>query len=329
MNHIERIDAVLRGEKPDRTPLSFWRHFFHREDNAEGLADAMLAFQQKYDWDFMKVNPRAAYHVEAWGAKLKFFGDEFIKPQIVEFPVNTSSDWDKIETVDPSNQAFSEQLNALKMIKDGLGGELYFVQTVFSPLSIAGDMVKEPRMLIDDMKNNPEKIHRVLEVITQSLIAYSEEVLKTGAAGLFFATTEWATTNTISKELYLDFGKPYDLRVLEAVNDARMNVLHVCKPNNMLELFTEYPFNVLSYADTDDGNMPFDEASKIFPGKAIVGGLGAKTILVNGKPEEVVSEAESKSNLLDSSKWILGPSCSIPPEVPEENLKAVRDWVDR
>ena len=63
MTKIERINAALKGEEVDAVPVSFWRHFYHQERDPGLLADALLAFQREYEWDFMKVNPRASYHV--------------------------------------------------------------------------------------------------------------------------------------------------------------------------------------------------------------------------------------------------------------------------
>ena len=62
----ERVQAVLEGETVDRPPISVWRHFYDRETTSQGLVESMLGFQRQYDWDFMKVNPRAQYHVEDW-----------------------------------------------------------------------------------------------------------------------------------------------------------------------------------------------------------------------------------------------------------------------
>jgi len=66
MTRRERIRKTLLGEATDRPPVSFWRHFYHRESSAQELAEAMLEFRPTYDWDLMKVNPRASYHVEDW-----------------------------------------------------------------------------------------------------------------------------------------------------------------------------------------------------------------------------------------------------------------------
>ena len=328
MNHIELIDTLLAGNKPDRTPVSFWRHFFRMETTAHGLAKAMLDFQTEFGWDLMKVNPRASCFIEPWGAEIEFSGDNLIKPQVIKFPVNSSSDWAKIIPMSPDSPAFAEQIQTLHLISSGLRQSVYFLQTVFSPLSIAGDLVPRAEILIHDMKNSPRVIHQVLENITESLIYYCDEILKTGAAGIFFATTEWASRDTITEDLYAEFGKPYDLKVLDATKDAKFNVLHVCKANNMLNLFSDYPFRILSYADTDPGNMNFAEAHRQFPDKIILGGIDYRGLLLNGSPENLIREAEAKSSQIPPENWIVGPSCAIPPEVPIENLRAMRRWAD-
>src|SRR5438094_3513650 len=88
-----RVDAAVRGQPVDRPPVSLWRHFYECEDTAEGLAGAMLAWHRKYDWDWMKINPRASYHVEGWGVKLRFSGEPLIKPVVLDVPIKQTRDW--------------------------------------------------------------------------------------------------------------------------------------------------------------------------------------------------------------------------------------------
>ena len=81
---------IFAGEKPDRFAASFWRHFFHKEHHAEGTAEAMLDFQERFDWDFMKINPRADYHVEGWGLKQEWSPRRIQKTHQVQFPGDVS-----------------------------------------------------------------------------------------------------------------------------------------------------------------------------------------------------------------------------------------------
>ena len=62
MSKRERVMAALQGGAVDHVPVSFWGHDFLREWSPEGLAAAMLESVQTYDYDFLKVNPRATYY---------------------------------------------------------------------------------------------------------------------------------------------------------------------------------------------------------------------------------------------------------------------------
>ena len=110
MTHWERVRAALEGAPVDRAPVSVWRHFLAEETAAQSLADAMLGFQREYDWDFMKVNPRASYHSEDWGLKLRFGAAEDGGHLTVDWPVKEGADWDKIEPLDPRKGVLAEQL---------------------------------------------------------------------------------------------------------------------------------------------------------------------------------------------------------------------------
>src|SRR3954452_17101270 len=165
MSKKQLIDAVVRNEPVQRVPVSLWRHFYECEETAEGLAGAMLAWQDKYDWDWMKVNPRASYHVEGWGVKLRFSGQPLVKPVVLEVPIKQTSGWASLRPLSSSEGVLDEQTEVCERICEALGGEAYICETVFSPLSIAGDLVAEPQQLLDDMRNDRQAVHGALEVI--------------------------------------------------------------------------------------------------------------------------------------------------------------------
>ena len=87
MNPRERLLTLLAGDKADRPAVTVWRHFYHRETTARGLADAMVDFQERFGWDLMKINPRASYHMEDWGNVLDGSDSEFKKHNKTKFAV--------------------------------------------------------------------------------------------------------------------------------------------------------------------------------------------------------------------------------------------------
>lgn len=328
LNHKERIQNLLKSEPIDRVPVSFWRHFYHKEKTAEGLAEAMLAFQKKFDWDLMKINPRAAYHVQDWGAILKFSDDEFVKTKIIDYPVEKTSDWEKLKILNPTQGALGEQLRALSLIKKGLKNSVHFVETVFTPLSIAGDLVEDEQILVKDLRENPKIIHQALEIITSSFEKFVVEVLNAGVSGIFLATTQWASANNITKEEYLEFGKPYDLRILRAAQEAELNILHVCEPNNFLELSVDYPADIVNWDASDSTNLTLEKGAELLQ-KVVLGGIDHKVDLLRDNSDEILEKARSIKESMQNKRWILGPGCTYEPAVPEENLQVLRGEVER
>ena len=326
-SHRERLQTILAGETPDRFAASFWRHFFHMEHHAEGTAEAMLAFQHEFDWDFVKINPRADYHVEGWGLTQEWSHDEFKKHRKSNFPVTTADDWLKIEPLPMSSPALAEHLKVIAAIRHKAGKELPVLMTVFTPLAIAGRMVEDNATLVEHLRRDPEKVHKALRAITDTFIKFASEARNAGADGLFFATTQWASAETITWEEYRQFGVPYDLEVIAAAESEALNLLHVCGPSNYLRELArlDYHASLYNWDSQDPTNLPLDKAVDELPGKALVGGVDHDGWLRSGTPDEIGYKINELKDRFSRSRLIIGPGCSIRPEVPYANLHAIRE----
>ncbi len=321
----ERVQAVLEGETVDRPPISVWRHFYDKETTVQGLVDSMLGFQRQYDWDFMKVNPRAQYHVEDWGATFRYPADPSEGPTALDVPVGSPEQWEHIEPLKATAGVLDEHLKALSDIRKGLAGDAPFIMTVFNPISIAGRLVESEGTFVEHMRSHPERIHSVLEVVTETFCNYTSEILNAGADGIFFATTSWATTDLITSEEYAEFGRPYDLRVLDAAKDAWFNVLHVCRSNNMLRDLIDYPVQAFNWDTQDATNASLEEACAL-TSKPLMGGISRETLL-NGQPGSVDGEVNEAVDQTEGRSLLISSTCSISPRCPGVNLEALRKAV--
>ncbi len=326
-SHRERIEMILGGEKPDRFAASFWRHFFHMEHHADGTAEAMIGFQKKFDWDFVKINPRADYHVEDWGLQQTWSHDEFKKHVKTAFPITKIEDWDNIEALPTTAPVLAEHLKVISMIRKGLGKDIPILMTVFTPLAIAGRMVADRQMLVEHLRAEPERIHRALEAITKTFTAFATEIRNAGADGLFYATTQWAAKETITWDEYKVFGTPYDLRVIEGADQDALNLFHVCASENYLQQLApiDYHCRLYNWDSDDPTNTPLDKAYDLLPGKTLVGGVDQKGWLLHSSPEEVINQIKKLKAAHDPSRLIIGPGCSVPPEVRLDNFQAIRE----
>lgn len=328
MTKQQRIDAALHNQPVDRPPVSLWRHFYECERTAEDLAGAMLAFHKKYDWDWMKVNPRASYHVEGWGVKTDYGqGGPSDKPRITEYPIKGPSDWGKLQPLSMTEGVLDEQIEVLERIGEALGGEAPYLETIFNPLSIAADLVGDDRVFMDILQSNPQPVKDALEVITETFATFARECLKAGASGIFFATTEWASRDRLNEDQWNEWGRPYDLRVLQAVQGAQFNVLHVCKDNNLLYSLADYPVQAINWAVGSPGNPSLRDV-QLNTDKTVIGGYKNET-LRDGTPAQITAEARMAREQTGGRRWMLGPACSIPVDCPEENVRAARTTADQ
>jgi uroporphyrinogen decarboxylase len=326
MHRRERVQAALQGRPVDRPPISFWRHFFEKETSAAGLAEAMLGFQRAYDWDFMKVNPRACYHAEPWGCRFQFSGQPHIEPKLVEAAIKTPDDWRQVKPLSPTTGAFGEQLEALRLLQEGLRGEVPFVETIFTPLSVAGRLVGSDDVMREHLRQYPERVHEALAAITVTFEGFARACLEVGADGIFYATTGWATYDRLTDAEYEEFGRPYDVRVLKAVEGAPFNILHVCRSHNMLWRLMDYPTHAVNWATADATNPHIGEVWQRTH-RPIIGGVDHVHTLRHGKPEAVAAQVRSAVGQTREG-LLIGPGCSISPQTPEANLRGARAAVD-
>ena len=327
MTRRERIRKTLQGERADRPPMSFWRHFYDREGTGEDLAAVMLEFQAKYDWDFMKVNPRASYHVEDWGVRTERPGEGPLdKPKVVKSVVREPQDWEAIRPIDPTKGTLGEMLDAEERIAATIQGETDWVMTVFNPISIAADLINDDARFVDHLRNHGERVHAALRAITETFAAFTRETMQRGASGIFFATTDYGNASRIDKALMEEFGRPYDLRVLEEAKRGPMNVIHVCGPNAFVREHLDYPVPILSWADHEPGNPSIAELKPLTP-KTLLAGIDHERTMVRGTPEAVQAEARAAIEASQGTRFILGPGCAVPSAAPERHFAAAREAV--
>ena len=87
-----------------------------------------------------------------------------------------------------------------------------------------------------------------LEVICQTTEALAAKAIEMGADGVFMASqmSNYATSMAVeplTAAEYLEYGKPYDVRVLNAANNAGgwMNTIHCHGDNIMFDILKDYP----------------------------------------------------------------------------------------
>ncbi|MBO0779159.1 MAG: hypothetical protein J2P37_10070 [Ktedonobacteraceae bacterium] len=325
MNKKERVDAALRGDPVDRVPVSMWSHDFAREWSVQDLVEATAEHFTRYDWDFVKVNPRTCYLAEAWGAYYKPSGEKHQPPVFERSPIRSTTDWKRLRPREADQGVLGEQLLALQMLNHVVGHDAYLVQTISCPLGVAKSLVgnvDEP--VLHSIREDRKALHTALRVITETLAEFAIACMEAGAHGIFYTTNGWARSDLLTKDQYREFGEQYDLELMDAIKSrSKFTILHNCGTHIYFDLLASYPVHALSWAATLEGNPDLREG-KQRSGKAVMGGISEQTVLKNGSAAQVQEEVARARELTGDRHVLLAPGCSVPPGTPAKNFDALQ-----
>jgi uroporphyrinogen decarboxylase len=283
----DRVDRARKGADVDRPPFSLWHHFLDESKPGEQHARSTLEFHEKFHTDLVKV--------------------------MSDYPYPKSkAEWYSLRE---EKNPFPEQIRALELIRDGLHGQAYFVETLFNPWKVAENLssVDEVRRL---QQEKPQALLDALEAIAKSEANHARRAVAAGAAGVFIAIAN-AQDGIMTPADYAKFSEPFDKLVLEAVRPAPLNVLHLHGDKVYLDRFYKgWPASAINYSTHGTG-VPIAKVRAGYSG-VIMGGIDE----VNYRK---LTPADLKKQWHEAAqaagkKFILTPGCSVPNDSSDEEL---------
>jgi uroporphyrinogen decarboxylase len=327
MRKVQRLEACLSGNIPDRTPVALWRHFPVDDQTPEGLAAATAEFQRQYDFDLVKVTPASSFCLKDWGSRDAWQGaTEGTRAYTYRF-IQNPEDWNRLMVLDPYQGHLGDQLTCLRLLVSDLkSGDdpVPVIQTIFNPLSQAKNLVGRDVLSVH-LRCYPEAVHQGLKTILETTQRFLEAVLQTGIDGIFYAV-QHANYAILTEDEYEEFGATYDRELLELVKGSWLNMLHLHGENIMFNRFVDYPVQIINWHDRDTPPALYD-AQSTFPG-VVCGGLERESIMVLGNPVQVTSQARDAILETGGKRFVLGTGCVLPITAPRANILAARRSVE-
>jgi uroporphyrinogen decarboxylase len=302
LNKIERVTCALKGDEVDRPPFSFWYHFGLQHMPGRTHAEAEIDFYRAYDLDFLKVMNDYPYPL----------------PSGLE-AVETQEDWSRIEPVSSDDECWREQLSALSRINDVIGKEAMFIETIFSPWITARRIARSGE-LAAARQNYPDRLLAAMDAVATSLAAYAKEAVRRGAAGIFLSLGA-ATDDVMTSEEYKIWGRPFDLKILEAVKDAPFNVLHIHGKRIHFDSVSDYPVSALNWSHF--ATEPSLHEGKSRSGKTVLGGID-EAVASHVSAPEISEQVKKAIREVGMRGLIVTPGCSVATDTRELSLRAIR-----
>jgi uroporphyrinogen-III decarboxylase len=287
MKPVERMNLALKGGTPDRAPFSFWHHFGLQSKPPEFHAKATLHFQLIYRMDLVKVMSDFPY------------------------PKSASANWWELKAID---NPFPAQIEALKLISNGVQGQKYFVETIFNPYSVA-EKLSSKEEVKRMMAERPQQLLDALEAIAKSEASHAKLALDTGAKGIFLAIAN-AQDSVMTREQYDKFSAPFDKIVLDAAAGAPLNTLHLYGKGVWLDRFWRgWGDPIINYSISETG-VPLAEARRHYSG-VLMGGLDeTKVRTAHLADYQKMIQAASAAG----PKWFCTPGCEVPANTSDARL---------
>ncbi len=323
MDHRERLGHVINREKADHVPIAFWRHFPVDDQHPESLASSTVEFQQMFDFDFVKVSPSSSFCLKDWGAADIWQGNpegtrDYLKP-LIEKP----QDWKNLSLLNPKKGFLKSQIRCLELLKKDLPVDTPIIQTVFSPLSQAKNLVGK-KNIVFQLRSYPDEISRGLKTIAESTINFIEECARIGIDGIFFAE-QFASYDLLVETEFISFSKSFNQLIFQSLENFWLNVLHIHGQHIMFDLLSDIPFQVFNWHDRETPPGLREGKSKIK--NAVCGGLSRLESMVLGDPKKICKEIDESLVQTRSTGFILGTGCVLPLTTPHGNIKSAIKYI--
>ena len=318
MNKRERLERTIAGESVDRLPVMLWRYFPGDDQRIADLAAATLAFQQTWDFDVVKITPSENYALLEYGLQDKWEGALDGKREISKTIIDHPLHWTELRRIEPTRGLLGAQGNLIRVLQDALGEETPLVHSVLSPLDQAKRLAGQ-ETLLRHVRQEPDRLKTGLGIITENTLRFLDSLRKSGIAGIFYSV-EQATFNLMSPSEYNEFGRAYDLQILNALPpNWWLNILNLNCEFPMFDFFVQYPVQVLNWrGDLADGKVKFMGA--------VCGGIQRNTMLYQA-PGVVRDEARRAIEQTNGRRLILSTESALYIPTPYSNIRTVQQVV--
>jgi len=341
----ERVEALLRRQKPDRVPSWPLSLGFATVYTGTSVADAYnnpqvsLAAQRKASQDFgwvfwpQTLSPTVA----GWefGGEIKWPSGEFAQaPMMTRFPVATEEDARNLKMPDVKTAGFAPI--AMEFFKlssqERLDNEPFNVMSLVGGAFTASANITGPEMFSKWLLKKSEVAHHLLRMGTDYLLQYARLWKDTfGIDGVLPMLAEPTAANQIiSPAQFEQFVLPYNREISDNVlaMGYKHIFVHICGEQNLnLPHWAKMKFGDPGIISTPH-EVDLKKMAEYFPNDIIFGNIEPKIIQVE-KPDVVYEETRKvveKGKSL-SNGFIFSTGCEMPPLSPVENVKAMQQAV--
>jgi MtaA/CmuA family methyltransferase len=219
---------------------------------------------------------------------------------------------------DPEILAGSERLARITGAIEQLAREnpeVPVLGNLTGPMSTAASIV-DPITILKELRKDPDNAHRVIDYVSDFLIAYARRMVEHGATAISIADPT-ATGEILGPKMFAEYAVRYLNKIIQAIHGLEVPViLHICgNLGSVKHLISGVGANAIS----TDALVNLKRLKEEYPGLVTMGNIS--TYLLEWGNEEKV--AEQTARLIRDGVDIIAPACGLSTATSLRNITAL------
>jgi len=287
--------------------------------NFKSKCETNIKCAKDFGYDWVNVMSDAYAEAEAYGTRLNY--PENSLPQVIEYAIREISDLDNLSVLKISDHnRLMARIHEIEEYAKLTGDNQFICGWVEGPFAAYCD-IRDVSSACMDMYEDPEKLKRALELITQNAISFITAQVNAGAHCIGIGD---AVCSLISPELYREFVFPLEKAMIEHVHSMNALVkLHIC--GNTTAILPDMIRTGADIVDIDHLVTNMEDFVPLLSGSQVVSGNSDPVAVICNGNRETISSSVNACFRATKGKGIVSAGCEIPPDTPVENMYFYRE----
>lgn len=254
MNSLQRVQAVLAGQVPDRVPVCLHNFMLATREagipmekyraDPQAIAQVHMQALEEYGHDCLLIDTDTTLLAEAMGAESECAPGE--AGRIVVPAVRSLSEVDRLKVVNPeTDRRIPALLEGIRLLAKQVGNEVAIRGNADQMAFGLACLVRGIQDFLMELAAEPDNpaIFQLLEVCYQSHLAVHRALVRAGAHFTSLGDS-LAGPDVVSPRMFDRFARPYQERLVrELAAEGVFTVIHICgNTTKILDALSRYDF---------------------------------------------------------------------------------------
>lgn len=277
---------------------------------------AMIRCAEDFGIDWVTVMSDPYAEAQAFGAQVEFPEDDLPLEQGVL--LENLSDAGRIRPYSVKDHPrLVNRVNEVRQFKELTGDRYFIVGWVEGPIAEYGDLRGLSNAALD-FYDEPETVHRILDIITDSAMGLITEQVKAGADCIGIGD---AFCSQIGPVLYREFAFEREKRLVDHIHSlGAMAKLHICgNTSSLIPDMIKTGANIIDIDHLVPSMAPF--AGLLGWNQVFSGSSDPVTVIQNGN-DAVINEGVRRCREESQGRCIVSAGCEVTPGTSVANMKS-------